>query len=154
RQVDHGAVQMSKASRMSTAAAIAAFLVPAAALASPIAFDTSPDAPARRIVNVVFAQYLQERIGASVETAVLDLDNDGTGEIAVRFVHTASCAEGLKKCRTALISHERGDWKIVFDRYAETLEFRPHDGRIPGPIIADGVPWKWSRGHAYAPDGS
>lgn len=140
-------------SRLIPCAALCAFLFPAAAAAAPVAFDPSPDAPARRIVNVVFANYLQDRIGASVETAVLDLDNDGTGEIAVRFVHTGSCAEGLRKCRTAVISHDNGEWKIVFDRYVETLEFEPRSGRIPGPIVADGITWTWGAGYAYAPDG-
>jgi len=134
------------------ALALASFLAPAAN-AAPVAFDASPEAPARRIVNVVFAQYLQERVGASIETAVLDLDGDGTGEIAVRFVHTGSCAEGLKKCRTAVIRHDAGEWRIVLDRHAESLDFGGPSGPLPGPLAVDGVTWRWGKGFAYAPDG-
>lgn len=136
------------------AAALAASAVASAAAPSTIAFDPSPDAAARRIVNVVFAEYLQQRVGASVETAVIDLDGDKTGEVLARFVHTGSCLDDLKTCRTVVMKYQgRSGWKIVLDQPAASVAFQPDNMGVPAPLVIDGVAWKWGKGR-YEPDGS
>lgn len=129
-----------------TAAFLAATASAAFAAAGPVAFDPSPDASARRIVNVVFAEYLQQRVGASVETAVIDLDGDGTGEILARFVHTGSCLEDMKTCRTVVLRHKptRG-WGIVLDQPSATVAFAPDNLGVPSPLTLDGLVWQWGR---------
>lgn len=128
----------------------------AAALAAPapVAFDPSPDAAARRIVNVVFAEYLQQRVGVNVETAVIDLDSDGTGEILARFVHTGSCLADMKTCRTVVLEHRnRQGWKIVYDQPTAAVAFEKENQGVPSPLVMDGLTWKWGASR-YEPDGN
>lgn len=135
-------------------AALAAFAMAISpSRAAQVSFDASPDSAARRVVNVVFAEYLQERVGVSVETAVLDLDNDKTGEILVRFVHSGSCAEDMKRCRTAVLRYWQGAWSIVLDRPAATVAFDGSKYDVPGPLTIDGTTWNWGA-RRYEPDGS
>lgn len=136
------------------AAAASLAFVTSTASASPIVFDSASDSQARRVVNVVFAEYLQERVGVTVETAVVDLNNDRTGEIFARFVHTGSCVDSMTKCRTVVIRHEQGrGWRIVLDRMAASVDYAAHSQSVPGPLKLDGVTWKWGKAR-YEPDGS
>jgi len=130
-------------------AALAAFLsVPSAA--APVTFDESTGSPARQIVNVVFADYLGQRVGAVVQTATVDLDSDRTGEIVARFVHTGSCDADMKKCRTVVLRYGLHNWEILLDRYAETVEVLEQNTRIPSRIKVDNVTWRWDSPF-YAP---
>jgi hypothetical protein len=129
----------------------AALLLSATALqAAPLAFDDSPTAQARTVVNIVFGEYLAQRVAAKVETAVVDLDNDGVGEIAARFVHTGSCSADMKICRTAIIRHDKKSWKIVLDHPAATVEKLAGVNGVPAPVKIDKVTWKWDF-PTYAP---
>jgi hypothetical protein len=132
-----------------------ALLISAAALqAAPLALDPSPKAQARTVVNVVFGDYLPQRVAAKVETAVVDLDKDGVGEIVTRFVHTGSCTADLKICRTTVIRYSGQGWKIVFDHPAAQIEVIPGPNGVPSPIKADRVVWKWNFPvYAPTPDG-
>lgn len=124
-----------------------------AALAlDPVALDPSPDASARRVVNVVFAEYLAARPGVQVETALVDLDNDGTAEVVARFVHTSSCKEGMEECRTVVLRYDRRAWGIVLDRPSKGFETEKHDRRVPGAVRVGGVDWRWGA-NRYEPVG-
>jgi hypothetical protein len=124
-----------------------------AALAAPsLQFDSSPNSDARRIVNVLFADYIQARTGIQVQTATTDLDGDRVGEIIVRFIHTASCLPGMKSCRTAVVRYDQiKGWQVVLDRNVEKISILPGSARTPAPIKTDAVTWSWSF-PAYRPD--
>ncbi len=132
-------------------AATAALVISASALqAAPLAFDDSPRAQARTVVNVVFGDYLAQRVAAKVETAVVDLDKDGVGEIVARFVHTGSCSADMKVCRTAVIRHDKKNWRIVLDHPAAAVETLDGVNGVPAPVKFDRVTWKW-KFPTYAP---
>jgi hypothetical protein len=124
----------------------------AADAAAPLSFDSSPNSDARRIVNVLFSSYIQDRTGIQIQTATTDLDGDRVGEIIVRFVHTASCLPGMKACRTAVVRYDQiKGWQVVLDRVAEKISILPGSSRTPAPIKTDTVTWNWSF-PAYRPD--
>jgi hypothetical protein len=132
-------------------AATAALMISASALqAAPLAFDDSPRAQARTVVNVVFGDYLAQRVAAKVETAVVDLDKDGVGEIVARFVHSGSCTADMKVCRTVVIRHDNKNWRIVLDHPAATVEALDGPNGVPAPVKIDRVTWKWKY-PTYAP---
>jgi hypothetical protein len=121
------------------------------ASAAPLQFDPSPYAQARSIINVVFANYIKSLTGIQIESKVVDINGDGKGEIAVRFVHSSSCVNGMKSCRMVLMRHQDGNWKIILDRFAETFDVRPGSRDFPAPILVDKVTWNWDGGR-YMPD--
>jgi hypothetical protein len=124
----------------------------AAHAAAPLSFDSSPNSEARRIVNVLFSSYIQDRTGIQIQTATTDLDGDRVGEIIVRFVHSASCLPGMKSCRTAVVRYDQiKGWQVVLDRVAEKISILPGVSRIPAPIKTDAVTWNWSF-PSYRPD--
>lgn len=132
--------------------AAAAFLASATvASASPVAFSDSPYDPARGVINVVFAGYMANLTGVSVQSAVVDLDGDRNGEIVARFVHSSACRAGNKSCRTVILRHMGGDWKIVVDRFADTIDVGKGYRDVPAPIKVDGKTWDWD-GQRYLPD--
>lgn len=126
--------------------------VSSAASAATLLFDSSPNSEARRIINVLFSDYIQARTGIQVQTALTDLDGDKTGEVIARFVHTASCLPGMKVCRTAVVRHDQiKGWQVVLDRNVEKISILPGQSRTPAPIKTDNVTWKWAF-PAYRPD--
>lgn len=118
------------------------------ASAAPVEFTDNPEKQQARIVRALFPGYIGQRSGMVLETAILDLDLDKTGEIVARFVHSKSCSEGLEKCRTVVLKHYRqgtGDsWKIIFDRHTSDIEFGEPRRLVPAPVKADGVEWTYS----------
>jgi hypothetical protein len=125
------------------AAAASLVLSATAVQASPLAFNDSPQAQARTVINVVFGDYLAQRVAAKVETAVVDLDNDGVGEIVARFVHSGSCSTDMKVCRTVVVRHDKKNWRIVLDHPAATVEKLEGVNGVPAPVKVDRVTWKW-----------
>lgn len=119
-----------------------------AASAAPVEFTDNPEEQQARIVRALFPGYIGERSGMVLETAILDLDMDNTGEIVARFVHSKSCSEGLKRCRTVVLKHfvqgAGASWKIIFDRHASAIEFGEPKRLDPAPATADGVEWTYS----------
>ncbi len=132
--------------------ALLAAIAGSADAAPSLQFDSSPNSEARRIVNVLFGDYIQARTGIQVSTATTDLDGDRVGEIIVRFVHTASCLPGMKSCRTAIVRYDQlKGWQVVLDRNAEKISILPGTSRVPAPIKTDAVTWSWTF-PAYRPD--
>lgn len=141
---------MTKPAHILTAAVLA--LAASAARAAPVELSASPYAPARKVVDVVFANYLPALTGAQVASGLTDLDSDGKAEVVARFVHSSSCREGMKSCRTVVLRHMRGDWRIVIDRFARTLEVAGSGYKyVPSPVVIDGDAWEWN-GDRYLPD--
>lgn len=130
--------------------AVSAVLLSASAHAAPLSLDPSPNAQARPVVNVVFAPYLATRVGATVETAVADLDKNGVGEVVARFVHSGSCRDDMKTCRTVVLRHDGNAWKIVFDHAVAALEVLEGSRGVPAPLRADRITWSWDY-PVYAP---
>lgn len=126
------------------------FLGIAPANAAPLPLDSQPNTQVRGIVNVVFANYLRDRVGAEVQNVAIDLDKDGVGEVVARFVHTGSCSADLSLCRTVILRHNGNKWEIVFDRFADSVEVLDGPSRVPRPIKAHNITWKWN-GKAYSP---
>lgn len=124
---------------------LTASIVAFGAQAAPIELREQIQSRERELVNVMFSTYLSDRVGASVQTAVVDMDGDGVGEIIARFVHTNSCDAEMKRCRTAISKFEDGKWHVVFDRYAVKIEDVTTGLRQPGPIKVDGQIWDWNR---------
>lgn len=136
---------------MRTSFALAAVLLSSiAATAAPLNLDPDPKAQAKSVVNVVFGEYLAQRIAAKVETGVVDLDKDGVGEIVTRFVHTGSCSADMKICRTAVIRHDGRTWRVVFDHPVAQIEVLDGPNGVPAPIKADKISWNW-KFPTYAP---
>lgn len=134
----------------SLAAAATLLLSTATIHAAPMVLDPDPRAQARSVVNVVFGDYLAQRVAAQVETGVVDLDKDGVGEIVSRFVHTGSCAQDMKVCRTTIIRHDGNTWRVVFDHPISQIEVLDGPNGVPVPFKADKVTWKWDF-PTYAP---
>ena len=130
---------------MKTALALASLLaISAPAVAAPIALSDSPYEQARSVVNVVFANYIAGLTGVSIQSAVVDLDGDRNGEIVARFVHSSSCRDGNKACRTVVLRHMQGNWKIVLDRFADKIDVGSGYRDVPAPIQLDGKGWEWT----------
>lgn len=143
---------MIKPVLVSFAALVGLLAGTASVTAAPVKFDASPNNNARRIVNVLFADYIQARTGIQVYAGLTDLDDDKVGEIVVRFVHSASCLPGMKVCRTVVVRHDEiKGWQVVLDRYAETIEVLPGRPRVPAPIRTDKVTWTYDY-PSYRPD--
>lgn len=121
----------------------ATLMTATASIAAPMTLDASPKAQARPVINVVFGEYLAQRVAAQVQSGVVDLDKDGVGEIVARFVHSASCLTDMKTCRTVVLRHDGNAWKIVFDQQAALIEVLPGVNGVPSPIKADRVTWNW-----------
>nr|WP_250808000.1 hypothetical protein [Neorhizobium tomejilense] len=137
---------------MKTALALASLLALATpAAASPLALSDSPYDQARSVVNVVFANYMAGLTGVSVQSAVVDLDGDKNGEIVARFVHSSACRAGSKVCRTVVIRHMGGDWKIVLDRFSDSIEVGEGYRDVPAALKVDGKTWDWD-GKRYVPE--
>ncbi|NTF17547.1 hypothetical protein G6L37_03990 [Agrobacterium rubi] len=130
--------------------ATALLLLSAAAHAAPMVLDANPKAQARSVVNVVFGDYLAQRVAAKIETGVVDLDKDGVGEIVTRFVHTGSCTADMKLCRTTIIRHDGRTWRVVFDHPTAQLEVLSGPNGVPAPLKADRITWNW-KFPTYAP---
>lgn len=118
--------------------------------ASAVEFDTSPSSQPRAVVNAVFRDYIGVLVGAQIETSVVDINSDGVGEIVARFVHSGSCRDGNKKCRTVMIRHNANKWGIVLDTYADKIDVPKTEKYIFSVIDVDGVKWKWNS-MSYAP---
>jgi hypothetical protein len=136
---------------MKLALTLAVFLASTASLsAAPVALSDSPYAQARSVINVVFGNYMQSLTGVKVESAVVDLDGDSKGEIVARFVHSSACRDAAKACRTVVLRHMGGDWKIILDRFADTLDVSKGYRDVPAPIKVDATEWSWDGGR-YLP---
>lgn len=127
---------------------IAGFTAAATANAAPVAFDDNPEAAQARIVRSLFPGYISERPGMVLESAVMDLDQDDTGEIIARFVHSGSCSGNLKTCRTVVLKYFRqgtaANWQIIFDRPTTEIEFGAPQRLLPAPLTADGITWTYA----------
>lgn len=125
----------------------------AAADVRPVPFNDPAGSAARKIVNVVFADYIGARAGIQIAVSVIDLDNDGVGEIIARFVHSGSCKPGMKACRTVILKHDDSkNWQIVLDRYTKDISVVGSGmrGALAG-IKTDDVTWTWQY-PSYTPD--
>jgi hypothetical protein len=137
---------------MKIAIAFAAFLASSVSVsATPISLTDSPYAQARSVINVVFANYLRGLTGVQIQSAVVDLDGDGQGEVVARFVHSSSCRDGSKACRTVFLRHMGGEWKIILDRFADKLDVGSGYRDVPAPVKVDNTAWTWDGGR-YKPD--
>lgn len=119
----------------------------------PVPFNDPAGSAARKIVNVVFADYIGARAGIQIAVSVVDLDKDGVGEIVARFVHSGSCKPGMKECRTVILKHDDSkNWQIVLDRYTKEIAVvgTGMRGALAG-IKTDGVMWNWKY-PSYRPD--
>jgi hypothetical protein len=129
---------------MKFALAFAALLATTSTVsAAPVILSDSPYAQARSVINVVFANYIRGLTGVQIQTAVVDLDGDKNGEIIARFVHSSACRDGTKACRTVVLRHMGGDWKIVLDRFADALDVSKGYRDVPAPIKVDTTEWSW-----------
>lgn len=95
------------------------------------------------------ASLVRSFVGAdvAVETAVLDLDDNGTNEVLVR---SADCEDG-QPCRTLVYRMMVEDWAAVFDRSVTSLETGSPGLGAMKDLEADGLVWKW-RSQGYRVD--
>lgn len=131
-------------------AAIATIPFVASPAAASLEFDSSPSSSSRAVVNAVFRDYIGTLVGAKIETAVVDINGDGVGEIVVRFVHSSACRDTNKKCRTVMIRHNADKWGIVLDTYSDSVDVPKTKKYVFTNIDIDGLKWKWN-GAAYTP---
>lgn len=117
------------------------------ATAAPVPFNEPPGSQARKIVNVVLADYINARTGIQIGVSVVDVDQDGTGEIVARFVHSGSCRAGMDECRTVVLRHDPDkNWQIILDKTTKKIEVLVEQAKKnrPAPIKTDNVTWNWS----------
>jgi len=135
-----------------TALAALAAIICSQAPALAVTLDPSPDAQGRAVVNSVFRDYLAQRVGIQVETGIVDVEADGVAEIVARFVHSESCREKGKQCRTVVLRHGPDKkWGIILDRPADRIEVPKAPAEwLFTEITVDGGRWKWN-GKAYGP---
>jgi hypothetical protein len=131
--------------------AFASMLVANPASAEVVKLSENPYDPARSIINVVFGNYLAGLTGVNVQSAIVNLDGDRNGEIIARFVHSSACREATKSCRTVLLRHMSGQWTIILDRFADSIEVGRGYRDVPAPIKVDGKAWDWD-GKRYLPE--
>lgn len=115
--------------------------------AAPVPFNEPPGSQARKIVNVVLADYINARTGIQIGVSVVDVDQDGTGEIIARFVHSGSCRAGMEECRTVVLRYDPDkNWQIILDKTTKSIDVLTSQGKKdrPAPIKTDNVTWEWS----------
>lgn len=134
--------------------ALPALLAPAVASAAEVALRADPAAPEAAVARALYGGFLAANPDAALETALVDLDGDRTGEIAVRFRHASTC-DG-NRCHTALLRHGPAGWKAAFERRAGRIETgAPSPGRgganMADIVVDGGEVWRWDGRGAYRP---
>ena len=116
---------------------------------APVEFQSVEGLPEKSIIESVFSQYLATRPGIEVQSALIDFNHDGIGEIVARFIHPQSCFSDQLSCRTTILQHEtsseRQNWLVKFDSYANVLEILDQKDRGLVHIDVDGLEWKFDQ---------
>ena len=92
--------------------ALPALLAPALPGAAGVALRADPAAPEAAVARALYGGFLAANPDAALETALIDLDGDRRGEIAVRFRHASTC-DG-DRCHTAVLRHGAAGGTAVF----------------------------------------
>ena len=119
------------------------------AQSAPVEFYSVENSPEQPIIAAMFSEYIANRPGIKIYSALIDLDHDRIGEIAIRFVHSQSCFSDQISCRTVILQHDnlniRQGWLVKFDSFVKALEiFEPNDSNSIH-IIADDLVWKFDQ---------
>lgn len=115
-------------------------LLAAQAVAAPQPVPLKDDRTARErpTAEVLMSREIGAVPGAHVETAMVDVDGDGVGEVVVRIVHGSTCDGSRQFCRTAVFRHDGRTWRRVLDVPAKSLALGDADARGQRPLIIDG----------------
>jgi hypothetical protein len=81
-----------------------------------------PKARERVIALAQFGYWLSGNKDGRMETAVTDLNGDGTAEIFIRLVDATTCDADRKVCKTMAMKHDGKEWKVIFDRPTSSIE--------------------------------
>jgi hypothetical protein len=81
-----------------------------------------PKARERVIALAQFGYWLSGNKDGRMETAVTDLNGDGTAEIFIRLVDATTCDADRKVCKTMGMKHDGKEWKVIFDRPTSSIE--------------------------------
>ncbi len=119
------------------------------AQSAPVEFHSVENSLEQPIITAMFSEYIANRPGIKIYSTLIDLDYDGIGEIAIRFVHSQSCFSDQISCRTVILQHDnlnsRQGWLVKFDSFVNALEiFEPNDSNSIH-IIADDLVWKFDQ---------
>jgi hypothetical protein len=118
----------------------------------PLTLKSDPQARERPVVTRFFGVWLDGNKDAIMETAVTDLDGDGTAEIFVRLISAATCDADKRVCRTIAIRHDGSNWQAIFDRPASTIELgKPARDKMRA-IYVNGYETRAWNGRKYAID--
>ncbi len=110
----------------------------AAAASVPVALKDDRTARERPTAEVLMSREIGAVPGAHVETAMIDVDGNGVGEVVVRIVHGNTCDGTRQFCRTAIFRHDGREWRRVLDVPAKSLAIGDADARGMRPIVIDG----------------
>ena len=116
---------------------------------SPFEFESVENSPAKPIIAAMFSEYISERPGVKIYSAVVDLDYDGIGEIVVRFEHTESCFSDNISCRTVFLKYapdvEHPRWQVKFDSFVNELDIFGDENSSSIHINTDNLVWKFDQ---------
>lgn len=134
--------------------ALLALLAPSLAGAAEIPFRAAPDASEAGIVQALYGDFLASNRAVAVESALVDLDGDRVGEVAVRFRHASTCTG--ERCHTAVLRHDGSGWRVVFEKRTQTLATGAaspgRGGANMAALVADGREvWRWDGRGSYRP---
>lgn len=118
-------------------------LVPALALAAigmstVVASAFSPLTESSREYELL-AALLPDRV-ANLQSQVVDIDGDGTAEIAAKL----DCPDISATCRTLIFHFTQDRWEKIFDSVTGDIEFtKAKFGRMQDVVTANGT-WSWN----------
>jgi hypothetical protein len=113
---------------------------------------SDPQARERSVVTRFLGVWLDGNKDGILETAVADLNDDGTAEIFVRLISAATCDADKRVCRTIGIMHDGRDWQAVFDRPSSTVELGKPGKDKMRVIYVNGYEARAWNGKKYAID--
>jgi hypothetical protein len=117
-----------------------------------LTLKSDPQARERPVVTRYFGVWLDGNKDGIIETAVADLNGDGTAEIFVRLISTATCDADKRVCRTIAIMHDGREWQAIFDRPASTVELGKPGRDKMRAIYVNGYEARAWNGRKYAID--
>lgn len=132
--------------RTAPLAILALFALTSTAFAEPVTFASMADDAAEAEVIRSFVPGV-----TGLQSAVVDLNKDGTAELFVR--DPASCDPAVAEaCRTLVLRYRSKDWRIVFDTNAASVEVGEVGYGGMANLTVDGVDWSWSTASGYRVD--
>ena len=87
--------------------------------------------------------------GEEVRTSIIDIDNNGVAEIAVRFPDRCLRDD---QCLTTILYHDGDEWLEIYSENVRHIQLRAptHEAEAMSVVSSSGIEWYWF-GNQYRP---